>query len=61
MEEVLWEQHQYGLSVNYQLINDLHIFGDIQRKTSVGDEESYTAPYFLGNLWIVSAGINFGF
>ncbi len=61
MEEVLWEQQCYGLSVNYQLINDLYLFADIQRKTANGDEESYTAPFFLGDLWIGSAGITIGF
>jgi hypothetical protein len=61
MEEVLWEQQRYGMLVNYQLVNDLHLFADIQRKTTNGDEERYTAPFFIGNLWIVSAGVNFGF
>lgn len=61
MDEVLWEQSRYGLSVKYQLINDLYLFAEIQRKISGGEEENYTAPFFLGDLWIASVSINFGF
>jgi hypothetical protein len=61
MEEVVWSQTQYGLSAHYQVINDLYVFAGIQRKTAGGDQERFTAPFFLGDLWIFNGGINIGF
>lgn len=61
LEEILWKQQVFGLLLEYQVINDVFIFIDIQHKRSEGDEERYTAPYFIGDLLVFSAGVNIGF
>ena len=60
MENVLWSNEGIGLKASYQVVNDGYIFAGINFSEQKG-EEDWTAPYFLGKLNTISAGINFGF
>jgi hypothetical protein len=61
MESVEWEQQEIGISANYQLLNDLFLFGDIQKANRSGAYERYNSPYYWGNTLTYSFGLNFGF
>lgn len=60
MEEVLWSNEEIGLKASYQVVNDGYIFAGMNFSEQKGKED-WTAPYFLGKLNTISAGINFGF
>jgi hypothetical protein len=61
METAIWEQSSYGLSLQYQVINDLYFFADIVQAKSSGNEKQYVPAFFQNNPLTISAGMNFGF
>jgi hypothetical protein len=61
MESVEWEQNQLGLTLQYQVINDLFIFVEVQKQTVSGNYERYNSEYYQGNTLTGSFGMNFGF
>jgi len=61
MEWVEWQKDQWGLKLNYQVINDGYLFFEYLNTDVWGNQERFTAPFFHGNTQTFSAGMNFGF
>jgi len=61
LEETIWQQQTIGLLMEYQIINDVFVFADLQKKSSEGEQERFTAPYFMGDLVTFSGGVTIGF
>lgn len=61
MSSVEWENKSFGLVANYQIMNDVYVFGEFIQRNITGDQEKYTAPYYWGKTNTVSFGINYGF
>jgi hypothetical protein len=61
LETTEWEQSSYGLSIQYQVINDLYFFTEICKAQSSGKETLYLPAYFQNSPLTFSAGMNFGF
>jgi hypothetical protein len=61
LNTVEWEQHLLGITVTYQVLNDIYFFGEFERSRITGDMEKYTAPYYHGITNTLSMGVNYGF
>lgn len=61
MDSVEWQSRLLGLSISYELLNDIYIFGSFEHRLIKGDAAKYTAAYFRGRTNTFSAGLNFGF
>lgn len=61
MDAIEWEQNLVGLSVNYQILNDIYLFGEYEYRHVTGNLEKYTAPYYHGTTNTFSVGVNYGF
>jgi hypothetical protein len=61
MDSVTWKSQSFGIDVNYQVFNDIYLFGSYTYEYNKGEIEKYTAPYFRGKTNTVSVGINYGF
>ena len=61
MDVIEWEQQIMALSVNYQILNDIYVFGGYEYRSVSGDYEKYTTPYFHGTTNTFSFGVNYGF
>jgi hypothetical protein len=61
MKSVVWGQSNYGVSLQYQLINDLYFFVENVQTKSSGKEELYVPAYFQNSPLTFSAGFNYGF
>jgi len=61
LDSVEWETSKFGLSLSYQLFNDLYFFGELTYNTVKGDIDKYSTPYFHGELYTISFGANIGF
>jgi hypothetical protein len=61
MESVEWQHQGIGLRAQYQVINDLFVFVEIEKSDTEGDEQKYNPPYYYGDLVTFSFGLNMGF
>jgi hypothetical protein len=61
MDSVTWKNQSLGIDVNYQVFNDIYLFGSYTWQHNTGEIEKYTAPYFWGKTNTFSFGINYGF
>lgn len=61
MDSVTWKTNIFGLEINYELFNDIYLFGSYTREVNSGEIEKYTAVYFRGKTNSFSFGVNYGF
>jgi hypothetical protein len=61
MENVDWEQQQFGLRIRLQLINDLFVFVEAEKQDVWGNYQRYNSDFYQGNTRTWSFGMNFGF
>jgi len=61
MDSVTWKTQSLGMDVNYQVFNDIYLFGSYTWQHNSGEIEKYTAPYFWGKTNTFSFGVNYGF
>jgi hypothetical protein len=61
MDSVTWKSNSIGIDINYQVFNDIYLFGSYTRQHDTGEIEKYTAPYFWGKTNTFSVGVNYGF
>jgi hypothetical protein len=61
LDTVEWENRELGISITYQIINDVYVFCDFVHRAITGDAEKYTAPYYQGTTNTFSIGLNYGF
>jgi hypothetical protein len=61
LDSIEWEQHLISLKANYQVLNDIYIFGEYEYRTVSGNMEKYTPAYYHGTTNTFSIGINYGF
>lgn len=61
LDTVEWENKTFGISLSYQVLNDIYVFGDFVHREITGDAEKYTAEYFRGTTNTFSVGVNYGF
>jgi hypothetical protein len=61
MDTVEWENKTFGISISYQVLNDIYVFGDFVHREITGDAEKYTAAYYQGTTNTFSIGVNYGF
>jgi hypothetical protein len=60
MNSVEWIYETISVKINYQIINDLYIFGEYTKGSNSGDPR-YSPAIFQGKTNTFSAGANFGF
>lgn len=60
-EKIIWEKSSIGLSVRYELINDLNIRAKAELSDVRDDENRYTPERFQGKQIITSLMVAFGF
>ena len=61
MDSVTWKNRAFSVDINYQLFNDIYIFGGYTWQNPTGEIEKYTAPYYWGKTNTFSFGVNYGF
>jgi hypothetical protein len=61
MDSITWKSQSVGIDLNYQVFNDIFIFGSYTWQRHNGDIEKYTTPYFRGITHTFSIGLNYGF
>ncbi len=61
LDSIVWKNTSIGIEVNYQIINDVYVFGSYTYQHNTGEIEKYTAPYFRGETNTFSIGVNYGF
>jgi hypothetical protein len=61
LKSVEWKDITYGISANYQILNDIYVFGEVYYNQITGDMQKYTAPFYYGNTTTWSVGVNYGF
>lgn len=62
IETVSYQNDEYNLNINYELINDLHIFaGGSYRKVSGINVPAYVAPFYYGSTTTFQVGLAAGF
>ncbi len=61
LDAVEWENNEFSFSVNWQVLNDIFVFGEIRYRNTTGDVEKYTAEYYRGETTSFSVGVNWGF
>jgi len=64
MEHVAWKNTTYALNVNYEIVNNVYVYGNITISDIIGDEElvkKWTPDYYIGNQTTISGGFNIGF
>jgi hypothetical protein len=61
MDSVEWQNTSLAFVANYQLLNDIFLFGEVTYSKVTGDMEKYTAPFYQGITKTWSIGINYGF
>ena len=62
MEDIKWKSNTMQLSLNYELLNDLFLFANYERREVSGEEqEFYTYEFYQGETNTFSAGFNVGF
>jgi hypothetical protein len=61
LDSIVWKNISAGIEINYQIINDVYVFGSYTYQHNTGEIEKYTAPYFQGKTNTFSIGINYGF
>ncbi|MCK7533928.1 MAG: hypothetical protein MZV63_24315 [Marinilabiliales bacterium] len=48
LETIEWHNTSFGLKADYQLINDLYLWGSFT-KSNISGEKEWTPDYFYGN------------
>lgn len=61
LDTIEWKQKLFALKAQYQILNDIYLFGSYEYREVTGLEEKYTAPYFRGTTHTLSVGMNYGF
>jgi hypothetical protein len=61
LENIEWKQEQIGVELNYQLINDLFIFLQAEKRNVTGNFQRYTSTFYADNTTTFSFGLNYGF
>lgn len=61
MDSVEWENNTLGLSLNFQIINDVHAVLDVVHSKITGDVQKYTPELFRGDNLTWSFRLNYGF
>lgn len=61
MDAIEWQQDLFGLSVQYQILNDINLFSEYEYRHVTGNQDKYTAPYYHGTTNTFSVGVNYGF
>lgn len=61
MDSVTFENQRVSVDVNYQLFNDIYIFGSFAWQHNKGEIEKYMPAYFRGETTTFSVGVNYGF
>jgi hypothetical protein len=61
MDSITYSTKSFGLDVNYQLFNDIFVFGSYTYRHNTGEIEKYEAPFFRGKTNTFSFGVNYGF
>lgn len=60
VEEVTWYKKLANIRLNYQVLNDAHIFASY-RWSDIQGNETYAPEFFKGQTRTISGGINYGF
>ncbi|MCK5777039.1 MAG: hypothetical protein KAH25_12720, partial [Bacteroidales bacterium] len=64
MKSVAWKNTTYAFNVNYEILNNVYVYGNITISDIIGDEElvkKWTPDYYIGNQTTISGGFNIGF
>jgi hypothetical protein len=62
MENILWMRNATSLKINYELFNDVFIFGEGSYSKISGIMSSeYTPDFYKGKTKTASLGVNIGF
>jgi hypothetical protein len=61
LESVEWQKEQIGIRADYQLLNDLHLFLQVEQQNMKGNQERYVVEYFRGDMVTFNFGVNYGF
>ncbi len=64
LEKVMWQEETMGLSVQYEVLNNLFVFADVRKSNVSGDStsiERHTPAFFRGDNLIINTGFNMGF
>jgi hypothetical protein len=60
MDSITWKSVSAGLEVNYQLMNDVFVFGSYTFRHDTGEIEKYTPEYLRNAEGTISVGVNIG-
>lgn len=61
LKNITWKSRSYGLSINYQIINDIFVWMELKHENTTGYVEKYTAKLFRGETNTLHFGVNYGF
>ncbi len=60
LDSITWKNTVVILDIQYQVLNDIFIFGSYSYQHNTGEIEKYTSPYFRGETNTWSFGVYFG-